>query len=149
MKQYSRKLTVLETNVDDMSPEWHGYLLERLLEEGALDAVLMPALMKKSRPAVILQVLCEKKKAARLLQVLFEESTTLGIRRYEVVRLELRREIKKVKTSYGPVLVKLGRDATGRVINAAPEYESCKALAKKGKVPLKRVYEAARRALKT
>lgn len=144
----SRKLLVIEANIDDMNPEWSGHLSERLFEEGALDVSFLPALMKKGRPAFVLQVLAEKKLKNRLLQVVFEESTSLGVRTYEVERFELSRQIQKVRTPYGPVDVKVGCDAAGRILNAAPEYESCKRLAKQKRIPLKTVYTAALKALK-
>jgi len=145
----SRKLIVLETNIDDMSPEWAGYMMERLFEEGALDVSFLPAFMKKSRPAFVLQVLAGKKIRDRLLRLIFMESTSLGVRVHEVERFELVRKIQSVRTPYGPVDVKIGCDRAGHVLNAAPEYESCKLLAKKKRVPLKSVYQSALKALKS
>lgn len=139
----SRKLVVLEANIDDMNPQWFELLMERLFEAGALDVTLIPAVMKKSRPATILQVLTEPKRKNRLLKVIFEESTTLGVRSYIVERHELTRVVKKNRTNFGTVEVKIGRDGTGNVVNVAPEYESCKLLAKKKGVSLKKVYQAA------
>ena len=139
----SRKLTVLEANIDDMNPEWYEPLMERLFEAGALDVTLIPAVMKKSRPAVVLQVLTKPALQQKLLEIIFEESTTLGVRSTPVTRFELKREFKKVKTRYGVVTVKIGRDASGRVLNVSPEFESCRELAAKKKVPLKRIYAAA------
>lgn len=139
----SRTLIILETNLDDMNPEWYEPLMDRLFDAGALDVTLIPVLMKKSRPGVVLQILTEERLQERLLKILFEESTTLGVRSYPVTRFELRREIKKVKTVHGEVLVKIGRDRNGKIVNISPEYESCKVLAKRKKVPLKKIYAAA------
>ncbi len=131
-----------------MKTEWAGHLCERLFEEGALDVSFLPALMKKGRPGFVLQVLAEKKIRDRLLRVIFEESTSLGVRSYEVERFELPRQTQRVRTPYGFVEVKIGRDPAGRVLSASPEYESCKKLAKQKHVPLKAIYSAALKALK-
>lgn len=144
----SRKLIVLEANIDDMNPQWFEPLMDRLFDAGALDVTLIPAIMKKSRPATILQVLTEPGKRDRLLKIIFAESTTLGARSYAVERHELTRSIKKIRTEFGPVEVKIGRDGTGTVVNIAPEYESCKLLAKKNGVPQKKVYQAALKSFK-
>lgn len=138
-----RKLVVLESNIDDMNPEWFGPLSEHLFETGALDVTLIPVQMKKNRPGVILQVLTEPRLRERLLKVIFEESTTFGVRSYPVTRYELKREIRKVKTPYGEVAVKIGRDARGRVLNISPEYDSCRVLAEKKGIPLKKIYQSA------
>ncbi len=139
----SRKLVVLEANIDDMNPEWYDALSERLFEEGALDVTLIPVVMKKSRPAVLLQVLAVPAQERRLVSVILEESSSLGVRSYAVTRHELRRELREVPTRFGEVLVKIGRDTRGRVINVAPEYASCLRVSRKKKVPLKAVYREA------
>jgi uncharacterized protein (DUF111 family) len=139
-----KKLWVLEANIDDMNPEWFGPLFEILLESKALDVTLTPTLMKKGRPGQILSVLCAAQNRKRLLQKIFEETTSLGVRTYEVLRFELKREIKTVKTPYGPVIVKIGRDSTGKIVNVAPEFESCRKIAKEKKVSLKKIYESVR-----
>jgi len=131
-----------------MNPEWYEPLMEKLFEVGALDVTLTPVIMKKNRPGVIVGVLTTPKKKDRLLEILFQESTTLGARTYPVERFELKRESKDVNTIYGKVSVKVGLDAAGRILNTAPEFESCKLLAKKKGVPLKKVYAAAIRACK-
>lgn len=145
MKFRSRKLLVLETNLDDMNPQGFEPLMERLFAAGALDVVLIPAVMKKSRPAVVVQILAEPKKREALLQVVFEESTTLGVRSYGVDRFELEREAKKVRTRYGLVAVKIGRDLSGRVLNVFPEYESCRLLSRSKGIAFKKVYREALR----
>lgn len=144
----SKKLIVLEANLDNMNPEWFAPVMESLFRAGALDVTLTPVLMKKGRPGVVVSVLAPPPKREALLKILFEDTTTLGVRSYAVERFELRREIKKVKTPFGTVLVKIGKDDAGRVMNAAPEYESCKELAKKKKIPLKTIYQAALAALR-
>lgn len=142
----SRKLIVLEANIDDMNPQWYEPLMERLFEAGALDVILIPAIMKKSRPATVIQVLMDPKRRDRLLKILFEESTTLGVRSYVVERYELTRVVKKIRTDFGTIEVKIGHDGTGNVVNITPEYESCKLLAKKTKVSVKKIYQSALRA---
>jgi len=141
----SRRLIVLETNLDDMNPEWYETLMDRLFKAGALDVTLVPVLMKKSRPAVVLQVLADERRQPRLLEIFFRESTTLGVRSHPVTRFELKRKIKKVKTIYGEVKLKIACDQKGKTLNISPEYESCRDLAKKKKIPLKKVYAAALR----
>jgi hypothetical protein len=139
----SRKLIVLEANLDDMNPEWCEVLMERLFEAGALDVWFQPILMKKNRPAFLAGALAEPGRRDALLRVFFEEATTLGVRVTAAERFELARELKRVRTPYGEAVVKIGRDARGRVLNVSPEHESCKSLAKKKGVALKKVYQAA------
>ncbi|HEX2325052.1 MAG TPA: nickel pincer cofactor biosynthesis protein LarC [Chloroflexota bacterium] len=135
----------LETNVDDMSPEWYGHLSERLLAEGALDVSLIPALMKKGRPGTLLSVLVPPEGVEQALGMIFAETTTLGVRVSEVARRTLGRRVVEVETPYGPVRVKLG--LLGETVrSAAPEYEDCHAAALRAGVPLRLVYEAASRA---
>lgn len=138
----TQKLTLLESNIDDMNPEWFEPLMDQLFKAGALDVWLVPILMKKSRPAVLLQVLCDPKKKKNLVTIILNESTTLGVRSYEVERFELKREVRKVKTPYGVVSVKVGLSSTGEIVNVAPEYESCRQLSLKKKIPLKKIYAA-------
>ncbi len=139
------RLLVMETNIDDMSPQTAGYLMERLFEEGALDVFFTPVQMKKSRPGVLLTVLtCEEKKES-LLNIIFEESTSIGVRTYPVERECLERKVIKAKTPYGVVRVKISLRG-GKVVNSQPEYEDCRELARKKNVPLKKIIEAAKAA---
>jgi uncharacterized protein (TIGR00299 family) protein len=133
---------LLETHIDDASPQLLGHLVEQLLEKGALDAVLGPLLMKKSRPGQRLTVVCRTVDRARLTDLILRESTSLGVRWNEVDRIELERRIETIETEHGPIRVKLGlRD--GAVWNASPEYDDCAALARERGVPLKLVLSAA------
>jgi uncharacterized protein (TIGR00299 family) protein len=136
---------VLETNLDDISAEILGHFLERALAAGALDVFHTPIQMKKNRPGVLLTVLCGESDADKLTELIFRETSAFGVRRYSAARRKLRREIVTVKTPFGPVAVKLGR-LNGKIVQAAPEFESCKAAAAARKAPLKQVYEAASRA---
>ncbi|MER2559335.1 MAG: nickel pincer cofactor biosynthesis protein LarC [Myxococcaceae bacterium] len=135
-------LTVLECNLDDASGQLVGSLLETLMARGALDVWVTPVLMKKSRPAQVLSVLCDASTRAVLLDTLLVESTSLGVRESQVSRIALERRFDTVQTPYGAVQVKVGlRD--GRVVNVAPEFEDCRALAEAAKVPLKEVQQRA------
>jgi len=115
------------------------------LAAGALDVFYTAIQMKKSRPGVLLTVLCAEANADRFSEMLVRETSTFGVRRYAAVRRKLRREFVTVQTPQGDVTVKVGR-LDGRVLQAAPEFESCRKLAEQAKVPLKEVYEAALRA---
>lgn len=141
----AERLILLETNIDDMSPQVAGYLMERLLSEGALDAFYTPVQMKKGRPGVLLTVLTGSENKDSLLEVIFAESTTIGVRETAVLRHCLERKEAKVKTPYGVVRVKLALRA-GRAVNVQPEYEDCRTAAQKKGVALKLVMDAAREA---
>ena len=139
------KLLILETNIDDVSSKIFGYVMERTLELGALDCYFTPVQMKKNRPGVLLSILCRLADREKFMQLLFEETTTLGIRSYEVDRRALERQTVRVETEYGPVDVKVARQGE-KVLNAMPEYEQCRQAARAANVPLRVVEEAARTA---
>jgi uncharacterized protein (TIGR00299 family) protein len=136
-------VTQLETNLDDVSPEIIGALTERLLQAGALDAFLIPVQMKKNRPGVLLTVLCEPAAAGALADIIFAESTAFGLRMSDKPRLKLERRSEMVATEYGEVSVKLGTDRAGRLLQVAPEFDSCRAIAEKSGQPVRAVYAAA------
>lgn len=138
-------LLMIETNIDDMSPQLFGHVMERALDLGALDCYLTPVQMKKNRPGNLLSILGRPQDREKFLQMLFAETTTLGIRSYEVDRRALARETARVETQYGPIDVKVARLA-GAIVNAMPEYEQCRQAALKAKVPLRTVESAARSA---
>ncbi|MFZ3201280.1 MAG: LarC family nickel insertion protein, partial [Candidatus Acidiferrales bacterium] len=135
-------VTVIETNVDDMSPQIYGYFAERALAAGALDVFSTPAQMKKNRPGLLVTLLCEPENAARLIDVVFRETTTIGVRTHEVRRKTLDREFFPVETPFGEVRMKVSR-INGSVLNATPEYEDCKKIADERGIPLKQVIAAA------
>jgi uncharacterized protein (TIGR00299 family) protein len=137
-----KRLMVLETNIDDMNPEFYDYLFERLFGAGALEVNLMPVQMKKNRPGMLLRALIEPSLRESALEILFKETTTLGVRIQEVERVELPREIREVETSYGPVRVKLAT-LPGGERRAVPEYEDCKRAARECGAPIRKVYENA------
>jgi len=142
------RLWMIETNVDDMSPQIFGHVMERALEMGALDCYFTAIQMKKDRPGVLLSVLCRPRDKESLTEMLFTETTTLGVRSYEVERRALEREIVRVETEYGPIDVKVAR-LNGHVVNEMPEYEQCRAAARKASVPLRVVEGSARLAFAT
>ena len=138
-------VTRLETNLDDSSPEILGAVMDKLFAAGALDVFFTPVQMKKNRPGVQLSVLCEEARVEPLADILFRETTTFGLRMDQVVRLKLERRFETVATEFGEVTVKLGLK-DGRVIQAAPEFESCRLVSEKSGQPLRAIYEAATRA---
>lgn len=139
------RLHVLETNIDDMSPELSGYLIEKLISSGALDAFHTAVQMKKSRPGVLLTVLAKEEDRARLMEMIFRESTSIGVRSYPVERHCLERKVLKVRTPFGIVSVKASY-LSGRAVNAQPEYEDCRKLSEKKGVALKVVMDSAKAA---
>jgi len=141
----SETITVLEANLDDLNPQVFGYVMDRLLEEGALDAFAMPVQMKKNRPGAVLTILCKPEDADKFTQLLFTETTTLGVRRREEMRQALSRRWENVETPWGEVRIKIG-SMNGTVTNYAPEYEDCRRIAAENHVPLKQVMQEATRA---
>jgi uncharacterized protein (DUF111 family) len=137
---------MIETNLDDASPQIIGHVMDRVFETGALDCYFTPVQMKKNRPGVLLSVLCGLSEKEQVITLLFTETTTLGIRSYEVERRALRRSVEQVETPYGLIDVKVAH-LNGRVVNEMPEFEQCREAAIRANVPLKVVEEAARVAL--
>ena len=133
---------VLETNVDDLSPELQSYAIERLLDAGAQDAWVTPIVMKKGRAAVTISVLCSSQRAEELRRVLFRETGTLGIRTAPVDKRALERHTLEVRTTAGTVRVKIGVLA-GEAITVAPEFEDCARVARASGVPAREVFEEA------
>jgi uncharacterized protein (TIGR00299 family) protein len=138
-------ISVLEANIDDLNPQVFGYVLDRLLEEGALDVFGVPVQMKKNRPGTLLTVLCKSDDAGKLTQLIFEETTTLGVRQRQEVRQTLARRWENVRTPWGEVRIKIA-SMNGTVTNYAPEYEDCRRIAAEHHVPLKNVMQEATRA---
>jgi pyridinium-3,5-bisthiocarboxylic acid mononucleotide nickel chelatase len=136
------RITVLEANLDDLSPQVLAYAMERLLAEGALDVFSVPVQMKKSRPGALLTVLAKTEDANRLTKTIFAETTTLGVRRREEQRQTLSRRWETVATTWGPVRIKVS-NMNGSVSNYAPEFEDCRTLAEAQHVPLRTVMQEA------
>jgi hypothetical protein len=135
-------ITVIETNVDDMSPQIYGYFVDRALAAGALDVFSTAVQMKKNRPGQLITILCEPTNVSRLTDLLFSETTTIGVRLYEARRRTLAREFLSVDTGHGPVRMKISR-LNGSVLNATPEYDDCQRIAAEKGIPLKDVLAAA------
>jgi uncharacterized protein (DUF111 family) len=131
----------IETNIDDMNPQFYGPLSERLFGAGALDVWLTPIQMKKNRPAIMLCVLAAASAQRNIADLILRETTTLGVRMHPAYRFEAEREFRNVVTPFGNVQIKLKKWG-GQVIGAMPEYEDCRKLAESKNVPVKTVYDA-------
>jgi len=139
----SDETVLIESNIDDMNPEFYDYIMEKLFFQGALDVFLTPIQMKKNRPAHMLSIIVYEQNLKEILEVLFSESTTLGVRIRETKRLRLAQKNFITETKYGKIRVKVGI-FKGKIKNIAPEYEDCKKMAKQHQVPVKEVYEEAK-----
>ena len=133
---------IIETNVDDMSPEITGYVTSQLFEHGALDVFLTPTFMKKGRPATQITVLCPTTYRDCLIELLLTETTTFGVRLSSANRVKLRRDFVQVETQWGTIQAKRGY-LNGTLIKTVPEYEDCKRLAEQNSIPLRQVYAEA------
>jgi uncharacterized protein (TIGR00299 family) protein len=137
-------VAVIETNIDDMNPQFYDYVMEKLLAMEVLEVFVTPILMKKNRPGHLLTVICPSGKLPSVAKFLLKETTTLGLRWHEEEREKTDREILPFRTKYGRIRFKLAR-WEGRVVNFSPEYDDCKRLALERGVPLKDVYDEAKR----
>ena len=138
------RVTVIETNIDDMNPQFYDYIMEKLLAMGILEVFVTPIMMKKNRPATLLTVISPPERTNSVTAFLLKETTTLGLRWREEERSRADREIISLQTRYGKIRFKLAR-WEGRMVNLSPEYDDCKGLALKKKVPLKEIFEEARK----
>ena len=136
-------VAVIETNIDDMNPQFYDYVMEKLLAMEVLEVFITPILMKKNRPGHLLTVICPSGKQFPVAKFLFQETTTLGLRWREEEREKTEREIQPLQTKYGRIRFKLAR-WEGSVVNFSPEYEDCKRLALENKIPLKDVFDEAK-----
>jgi uncharacterized protein (TIGR00299 family) protein len=127
-------ISVLEANIDDLSPQILAYAMDRLLEKGALDVTLQPIHMKKGRPGTLLRVLARPEDRETMVQVIFAETSTLGLRTYSAERRVQARHWVPVETPHGQVRMKVSTEGA-----YAPEYEDCRRIAQESGVPLKRV----------
>jgi uncharacterized protein (TIGR00299 family) protein len=141
-KTSQETISILEANLDDLNPQVFGYVMDRLLEAGALDVFGMPVQMKKNRPGTVLTILAKPEDADQLAQIVFSETTTLGVRRREEKRQVLARKWQNVSTRFGDVRVKIA-SLNGTVTSYAPEYEDCRRIAVEHRVPLKAVMQEA------
>ena len=137
-------LVMVETTIDDMNPEFFGHLMERLFADGALDVVWIPVHMKKNRPGTLVQVLCTPPQRNGVVNCIFEETTSLGVRFYDVQRRALPRRAIMVQTEFGAIAAKAVTEPGGarRIV---PEFEVCRKIAKARGLPLRTVYETIQR----
>jgi len=142
----SEDLTVLETNIDDSTPQIAGFVMERAFKLGARDCWITPIQMKKNRPAFMISILCDLTSKQRMLELLHTETTTIGVREQAVRRDALDREERNVNTAFGAISVKISK-LNGKIVNAMPEYEDVRAAAIANEVPFKTVHNAALDAL--
>lgn len=136
----SDTVTMIETCIDDMNPEIFGFLMERLFDDGALDVYLVPVFMKKNRPGTLLQVLSHQNTKEMIINRILTETTTLGVRFYDIERRLLKREAVKIETVYGNVSAKKIHTPDGST-KIVPEYEVCRKIAVKEDIPIRCVYE--------
>jgi len=136
----NEEMLVLETNIDDMNPQFYDHVMDRLFAAGARDVFLTPIQMKKNRPATLLTVICEPTRRAAIAKIILQETSTIGVRYYPVNRMVLRRQSKQVQTRFGRVTVKLVEQPDGTK-RATPEYDDLKRIAAARKIPLKLLYD--------
>lgn len=141
-------VSVLEANIDDMNPQIYGYFLEKALSAEALDVYLTAVQMKKNRPGQCLTVLCHPSNVEALTQLIFSETTTIGVRIHETRRQILNRTRDSVDTQFGKIQIKISR-LNGSVLNAVPEFEDCRRIAREQVVPLKEVLAEANAKIRT
>jgi uncharacterized protein (TIGR00299 family) protein len=134
------QMLVIETNIDDMNPQFYDHVMERLFAAGARDVFLAPIQMKKNRPGTLLRVIAEPLDWDKLASIIFHETSTIGIRYYPIGRMILKRESKKIKTRYGEVTVKIVEQPDGSK-RAAPEYDDIKRIAVAKKLPIKLIHD--------
>jgi hypothetical protein len=131
------KNVVIEANIDDMNPQVYEYLQEKLFQKGALDVTMIPIIMKKSRPGILLSVLARPEREREIIDVIFRESTSIGVRTYQVEKRMAKREIQEIESPWGKVRVKVSRYQ--EMVQITPEYEDCKRIAQREGIPLKAV----------
>lgn len=136
------RVTVIETNIDDLNPQFYESAMERLFAAGALDVFMSPIQMKKNRPATLLSVICDPAMADSLTKIVLAETSTLGVRVSQWDRICLDRRWEEATTEFGPIRIKIG-ESNGHVIKASPEYEDCKRAASESGAPIRKVYESA------
>jgi hypothetical protein len=146
-KPIANQLIVIETNLDDVSPEILGFVMEKAFELGALDCWFTPIQMKKNRPATLVSILCKAEKKDSFIELLYTETKTIGVRVFKSERNCLERKIKKISTEFGEIDVKIAK-YKGKIINVKPEFERLKEIAEREKLPLRLVKEKIQKSLK-
>jgi pyridinium-3,5-bisthiocarboxylic acid mononucleotide nickel chelatase len=137
------QMLLVQANIDDMNPEWTTYISDKLFAGGANDVYWIPIIMKKGRPGIMLNVLTDASRLGVIEEIIFNETTTLGIRYLHASCHRLAREFQIVETKWGPLSVKIGIHQ-GKIVQYAPEFKECEAIARLHQVPLKAVYEEVR-----
>ncbi len=136
---------LIETNIDDMNPQFYEHIMESLFADGAKDVFLTPIIMKKNRPGVVLSILAAPDRVSTLCDVVFQETTTLGVRISEIKKRKiLERDIRTVQTPWGEARVKV-RKVNADQITFAPEYDDCKHLAQENNLPIQKVYDTVKK----
>ena len=138
----SQTMKVIESNIDDMNPEFYDHVMELLFKAGAIDVFFSPVHMKKNRPGIIISVITTMDCFDSLIRVLLEETSTLGVRYYDINRITLQRTQKLIRTTLGNIRVKIG-GVEESTRNISPEYEDCRKIALEKGIPIKRVYDEA------
>ena len=144
VEKKNEKLVILETNIDDMNPEFYDYAIKKFIKNGARDAYIQPLIMKKNRLGALLTVICNEKFKEKLIEDIFDETTTFGIRVNKILKVKLDRQIKEMKTKYGLINIKIGR-YKGKIKTVSPEYEDCKKAAIRRGLPIKKIYDEVKR----
>jgi uncharacterized protein (TIGR00299 family) protein len=142
--EHADDIIVVETNIDDSTPELLGYAMERLFEEGALDVYFTPIQMKKNRPGVMVSFLCRPEQLDQLSQLLLTETSAIGLRYYRADRIVLQRRIAEQQTEFGPVRFKEIIDTSGKMLRTSPEYEDCRRIAREKGIACLEVMERLR-----
>jgi uncharacterized protein (TIGR00299 family) protein len=137
-KPKTKDLNLLETNLDDISPEILGFVMERAFEIGASDCWFTPIQMKKNRPATLVSILCDEEKRENLIELLYTETSTLGVRVSKIERNCLEREVRTIETEHGAVDIKIAKYKE-KTVNAKPEYDQMREIAVKSKIPLREI----------
>lgn len=138
-------VTVIEANIDDLSPQVFGHLMDKVLAAGALDVFYTPVQMKKNRPGVLVTLLCRPEDRQQMTELIFSETTTLGVRYRDEQREILQREFVKVETEFGAIKIKIARAGGGRLVNYSAEFDDCRLAAELHQVPIREVQLAALR----
>ncbi len=137
-------VTVIETNIDDMNPQLYDYVFDKLFAHGALDVCLTAIMMKKNRPGIKVSILCSAERRNDLIGILLKETTTIGVRYYETERVTMEREVRRVKTKFGDVRLKISRSGPS-ITKYAPEFDDCRRIAERENIPLIDILEEAKR----
>ena len=138
----SQTMKVIESNIDDMNPEFYDHVMEQLFKAGAIDVFFSSVHMKKNRPGILISVIATMECFDSLIRVLLEETSTLGVRYYDINRITLQRTQKLIRTTLGNIRVKIG-GVEESTRNISPEYEDCRKIALEKGIPIKRVYDEA------